>query len=125
GVLGNLGEVKVLSDNLYQLSDLNFTSGIPGLEKTVKSLDGLVRGMILKGQAMPGRMEWPYWNPTRVITSNSVPPITEFPWFTFLYADLHAHMMALPFTVLAIGLALAFLRAPKRDTWLAEILRLG
>jgi YYY domain-containing protein len=121
GVLGNLGEVKVLSENLSQLSQMNFSSGIPGLEKTVKSVDGLVRGMILGGQSMPGRMEWPYWNPTRTIPET----INEFPWFTFLYADLHAHMMALPYTVLAIALAVAFLRTPRRDSIIAEALRLG
>ncbi|MGH9817764.1 MAG: DUF2298 domain-containing protein, partial [Candidatus Acidiferrales bacterium] len=121
GVIGNLAELEVITNGLKQLSTLSFRSGIPGLEELVKSVDGLIRGMILQGQPLPGRPEWPYWNATRVIPET----INEFPWFTFLYADLHAHMMALPFTVLAIGLALAFQRAPLREGRLAELLRLG
>ena len=45
--------------------------------------------------------------------------ITEFPFFTFLFADLHAHLMAMPFTILVVGAALAVVlraRDPERGS---------
>ncbi len=42
------------------------------------------------------------WAASRAITGG----ITEFPYFTGLYGDLHAHVIALPITVLIMGLSL-------------------
>jgi hypothetical protein len=48
-----------------------------------------------------------WWGPSRALTvenpSKEVAPITEFPFWTFLFADLHAHLMAIPFSMTAAG----------------------
>ena len=79
------------------------------------SVSGL--GKTLAGTPLPyGWGEW-YWNPSRIIPTSpgDVDPITEFPLFTFLYSDLHAHMIDLPVTVLALGWMLSLLLA--RGKW--------
>ncbi len=60
--------------------------------------------------------DW-YWKPSRAIQPEAGNEITEFPFFTFIYADLHAHLMALPLTLLGIAWALAalFSRRPLGD----------
>ncbi|NJC98474.1 MAG: hypothetical protein FIB03_19435 [Anaerolineae bacterium] len=53
-----------------------------------------------------GPGDW-HWLPSRVVPPTGGNEITEFPLFTFLYSDLHAHMMAMPLALLALGWALA------------------
>ena len=48
-----------------------------------------------------------YWRSSRMVDVPGSISITEFPFFTFLFGDLHAHLMALPMTLLAVGLSLA------------------
>ncbi|MFO7966444.1 MAG: DUF2298 domain-containing protein [Archaeoglobaceae archaeon] len=41
-----------------------------------------------------------YWDPTRVIENT----INEFPYFSFIHADFHAHVVAIPIKILGISL---------------------
>jgi YYY domain-containing protein len=57
--------------------------------------------------------DWWFWNATRVIHPGpgEPGPITEFPAFTYIYGDLHAHAMALPLAALAVALTIAVVRS--------------
>ncbi len=102
-ILGNLGTVRMIWHGLMRLGDpgldLAASTFIQRWSATLKGMADLLSGMRLPYP--PG--DW-YWIPSRAIPGE---PITEFPFFTFLYADLHAHMMALPLTVLALAWALS------------------
>ncbi|RLT33165.1 MAG: hypothetical protein DWI54_00215 [Chloroflexi bacterium] len=67
-----------------------------------------------------GRGEWAFWDATRVVsikTGDGV--INEFPFFTFLFSDLHAHMFGLPMLVGSLGVMLALIRRRRhaRAVW--------
>jgi YYY domain-containing protein len=108
-VLGNLAEIAVPGRALWELGTTTTQSSMPWVTAILRVLSGLSR--VLSGQArLALRPEWPYWNPSRVMPNGE---INEFPFFTFLYADLHAHLIALPFTLLALALAVAAIKRVK------------
>ncbi|HEY7030389.1 MAG TPA: DUF2298 domain-containing protein [Thermomicrobiales bacterium] len=58
------------------------------------------------------------WKSSRVVIdhgSAQEETINEFPWFSFLLGDLHPHVTALPFTILALALALGLLWTRFRE----------
>jgi YYY domain-containing protein len=114
-VLGNLGTASMLYDGFKRIGTQ------PGTEPStfLVGVGQVIRGVgkfLTLDQQMPYAMDQWYWNPSRAIPPGpgEAGPITEFPFFTFLYADLHAHMINRPITVLAIGWCLSWLLAAKR-----------
>jgi YYY domain-containing protein len=65
------------------------------------------------GQLLIGGWRWlgeggfpafDFWQSSRLMPGQI--SITEFPFWGFLFADLHSHIIAIPFTLLVLGLAL-------------------
>ncbi|MFQ6101717.1 MAG: DUF2298 domain-containing protein [Anaerolineae bacterium] len=114
-VLGNLGVVHLIRTSLIKLGGEPFSSTIPGFADTVTMFQGLWE-VVAHGAKLPLRIESWYWHPTRIIPAETGNPIAEFPAFTFLYADLHPHMIAFPLTLLALALAVCWVRS-SRPSW--------
>ncbi|NJM08622.1 hypothetical protein HC891_24185 [Candidatus Gracilibacteria bacterium] len=55
------------------------------------------------------RPEWAFWDATRIVPGT----VNEFPFFTFLFADLHAHMIVMPLSLALLGLGVAIVRRPR------------
>ena len=117
-----------------------FVAIIGNLDGIVQIVQGAWR-MVVDGAAWAG---FDFWRSSRMIPplDSFEPPalafwlpdfipgdagaswhITEFPFFTFLFADLHAHMMVIPFTLLALGLGLCLVAGLRNGGkgWLAAI----
>ena len=65
---------------------------------------------------IPDRFMW-WWRGSRVLTDYSLTGheqevIDEFPFFSFLLGDVHPHVLALPFVLLVVALALNLLANP-------------
>ncbi len=97
-VIGNLDALGQVLRRLADQSQTQFQSQIPGLQTFVRALSGASH-VISTGTRLPA-FDW--WGPSRVLPGT----INEFPFWSFLFADLHPHMMGMPFTILFLALAL-------------------
>jgi YYY domain-containing protein len=106
-LLGNLGSLQMIFQGYVRLGSAGALAADSGV---LERLGWMLRGFVqsIGGAPLPFPLSDWYWNPTRIIPAlNESAPITEFPIFTFTYADLHAHMISLPVTLLALAWALS------------------
>ncbi len=105
-LVGNLAQVGVIRSAWYLTGDPALEA-IPLVGNVARTVDGGIKA--LTGAPVPIYPgDW-FWTASRAISASEgeVQPITEFPFFTFLYGDLHAHMISMPLTMLALGWAIS------------------
>jgi len=107
-VIGNLGELLLILEAFLRSGGGNLRDNAARIAASIFS--GIVRVFTEGAPLDVPTGNW-YWTATRVIPDT----INEFPFFTFLYADLHAHLMALPYTLVALGFAVNFVLRERDD----------
>jgi YYY domain-containing protein len=118
-VLGNLGTLRMIFRGYQSLAAPGADLDALGfLSRMFYAAQGFFKA--LAGTPLPYALADWYWNPSRAIQPDTGNPITEFPFFTFLYADLHAHLIALPLTLLVLLWGLSVVRSRARwSGWIA------
>ena len=126
--LGNLGTVRMLFQGFQRMAapggiidDANV------VQRWIWAFQGIAAAFT--GKTLPfGPGDW-YWIPSRVIPApGDVEPINEFPFFTFLYSDLHAHMIVLPLALFVLAWVVSFVKTRARmrpAEWIASLLAGG
>jgi len=107
-LIGNLDGLVQIVEGLGQAGGLGFQSRIPGVEGLVRAVGGVVR-IAQGGARLPG---FDYWRSSRVIPQT----INEFPYWSYLFADLHPHMIGIPVTIFLLALALNVALAAKKSS---------
>ena len=132
GVVYNLAaasNVRAMPPALAGFAGAAFVTVIGNLDGAIQLAQSAWR-VVVKG--IPAG-QFDFWRSSRMMPPD--PPgfeITEFPFFTFLFADPHAHLWALPFTVLCVALSASALlglsraaRNSERDSRLWGVWGLG
>jgi YYY domain-containing protein len=90
--------------------DPNVTKGLGG---TIDYLLHPAAQAVEDGRPNPAGHNWEYFQASRIIDlTPGEHLISEFPAFGFVLADVHPHLISLPFFMLCLALALSLARAP-------------
>lgn len=106
---GNLRSVDYLEQRFQTVSP--WDSSIPVVGGILTIAGGLYEAAFGDASFRDLVYGYNWWDPSRALSivpgqHNTVTPITEWPYWTFLLADLHAHLIAIPFSLTVLGVAL-------------------
>ncbi len=104
-VFGNLFQIRFIWNRFVLLGTPDHEFSFPIFSDIVRAGFGAKR--YFSGQSLSPYIADLYWVSARAIGEGgpgAVQPITEFPYWSFLYADLHPHVIALPFTLAIVTL---------------------
>ena len=94
------GNLDAFGQLVSRLASAASSAGAPGLANVPALLAGLP-SVLVAGVSLEG---FDFWRSSRVIPNNV---INEFPFWTFLFSDLHAHMISLAFQVATLVVLVA------------------
>ena len=122
--MANFYEVRLLWQYLPEASAESW-NGSSLFEHTKAFIDG-AKQVITTDQQLPGNKGRWYFDASRPILHDGPDtPIVEFPYFTFLYGDLHPHLLAMPIFGLVFGWLISVMIKPfKKSKWKDRILNL-
>ncbi len=106
--IGNLDALRLHYDRLAAVNEWTTGSDIPVIGHLVTFAGGTWAW--ISGTPL-GRFD--FFAPSRVNEGNI--DITEFPYFTHLFGDLHPHLMGMTFVGLTVAVAVAYLVASRFD----------
>ena len=114
--IGNLKQIHLYINALATLSAGGRTETLDSWSWIVAAIRGLAVSAQRDWDTGLGGWTW-FFDASRAFNHErgEPVPVTEFPLFTFSFGDLHAHLMALPFVVLLIGLAVAISKHRPED----------
>ncbi len=115
------GQLRITRGSSYTAGVLVmiFVMGLGNLDGIAQVAQGFFR--FLNGQEFGS---FDYWRSSRMMPGEIA--ITEFPFWTFLFADLHAHLISIPVQILVIGMCLnIILSSYSKVNWIRFLPSIG
>ncbi|MBA4384662.1 MAG: hypothetical protein C0410_07990 [Anaerolinea sp.] len=121
-LFGNLYENKIFFRHLPDMVPANWVEENPNNPSGGK-LIGAWDVLIGKSELPGDNGEWYFEASRPILNGKEDTPIAEFPYFTYLYGDMHPHMLTMLYYALAFGWMLSLLMYPiTRMKWPERIL---
>ncbi len=123
-LFGNLYENKLFIKAMPEMVPTNWAEEHPENPSGGK-LSGALDVILGKAELPGSNSQWYFEASRPILNGKEDTPIAEFPYFTFLYGDMHPHMLTMLYYALAFGWMLSLLIYPiNKMKWPERILSL-